>query len=127
FTPAFTRPLASCCDLGGAIGLQLVGGSADVTVVESEVEQALPKGGGYYVEVTLIREAQAERAIEPQSAALGVFGLIAAVSSLVISALTIDRLVAAGATDMATMRALGAGRATLTGDAAVPLILATLA
>ena len=61
--------------------------------------------------------AKAERAIRPESIAIGVFGLIAALAALVISGLAISRLVRQNAAQGAVVRALGAAPAMVMADA----------
>ena len=56
------------------------------------------------------------RAIRPVAIALGVFGLIAALATLVISAQVISRLIRRNAPEAAIVRALGAGPATVMAD-----------
>jgi len=50
-------------------GYQLDGGASDVSIVEGEIERALPPNTPYYVHVTSVFAAQAERAIKPESIA----------------------------------------------------------
>ena len=58
---------------------------------------------------TALTEAKAERAVKPESIALGVFGFIAALATLLIAAQLIGRQLRVGAEDLETLRALGAG------------------
>ena len=85
FTPALTKRLASCC-VNTALGaLQLVGGTAHQNQVENEIAKVLPKGLPFdFTEVSSI-EATASQTLRPESIALGVFGLIAALAMLVIA------------------------------------------
>ena len=55
---------------------------------------------GRHVYVASVDEAKAERAIEPESIALGVFGLIAALAALLIAAQVIGRQLRAGADEL---------------------------
>jgi hypothetical protein len=84
FTPGLTHRL-----LGAAIyptfSLVLAHGNADVQAVESEIIRVIPRGDTYNFHVTSTVEAQAERAAKPESIALGVFGLIAALAALLIA------------------------------------------
>jgi len=115
FTPALTRPLLACCGAYGVSGLQLDGGSRDVAAVEAEIGRALPDlPPNFYV--TSIIAAKAERAIKPESIALGVFGAIAALATLLIAGQLIGRQLRAGAADAATLRALGANPAMTMSD-----------
>ena len=62
-----------------------------------------------HIYISSVDEAKAERAIEPESIALGVFGLIAALAALLIAGQVIGRQLRAGADDLDVLRALGAG------------------
>jgi FtsX-like permease family len=116
-TPALTARLARCCGTGLAqFGLQLDRGSSDVSTVETEVERLLPAGAGFYVSVTSVSEAEAQRAIQPESLALGVFGGIAALAALLIAGQVIGRQLRPGNGELSTLRALGAGPAMTSSD-----------
>jgi hypothetical protein len=87
--PALTRQVVGCCVSFAWSGLKLRDGSSDVAAVESEYLHLLPAGDPYYFHVTSVieAEAEAEQAVKPESIALGVFGLIAALTALFIAAL----------------------------------------
>jgi hypothetical protein len=104
-SPALTRPLDQCCANGALAGLQLDHGARDDAAVASEIK-ALPRTS--VIHVTAVEEATAERAIEPQSIALGVFGAIAALATLLIAGQAIGRQLRFGAGDLDALRALGA-------------------
>src|ERR1039458_5111948 len=57
----------------------------------------------------------AQQSISPEAVALGIFGGIAALATLLIAGLMIGRLIRVGADELETMRALGAHRAMLVG------------
>ena len=61
---------------------------------------------------TSVAVAKAERAIEPESIALGVFGAIAALAALLIAGQLIGRQLRLGSDERAVLRALGASPAT---------------
>jgi len=105
-TPALTRPLEQCCSNGVQSGVQLAHGSRDDTAVEAEIKQQLPNSS--VVQITAVDEATAERAIAPQSIALGVFGAIAALAALLIADQAIGRQLRADTDDLDVLRALGA-------------------
>jgi hypothetical protein len=105
FSPALTRPLNQCCVNGPIVGLQLDRGSRDEAAVASEIK-ALPRAT--VIHVTAVEVATAERSIEPQSIALGVFGAIAGLAALLIAGQAIGRQLRFGAGDLETLRALGA-------------------
>ena len=105
FSPALTRPLNNCCANGPIVGLQLDHGNRDEAAVASEIK-ALPRTT--VIHVAAVEVATAERSIEPQSIALGVFGAIAALAALLIAGQAIGRQLRFGSGDLAALRALGA-------------------
>jgi hypothetical protein len=110
-TPAFSREYAA----GGAglvLGIRLADGSRGVPSVEQTVVRLLPRGSIYYFETGSSVEGKVQRAVRPESIALGAFGAIAALAALAIAALAISRLLRANDTDREVLRALGASPAT---------------
>ena len=89
-------------------GLKLDGGSRDVASVEREVVSLLPPGTTYQFYVPSVVEAQVERAIKPESIALGAFGAIAALAALLIAGQAIGRQLRTGGGELEVLRALGA-------------------
>jgi hypothetical protein len=129
FTPALTRELAQCCATYASSALRVDGGAREVDVVQSEVDAALGKrltaaasgsgGGGGAVAVAV---ATAERAIRPEAIALGVFGGIAALATLLIAGQLIGRQLRLGADDGDVLRALGARPAVTAADGLLGLL-----
>ena len=115
FTPALTRLLARCCASFTETAVQLDPGTS-VAAAEARIQRVLPKGFPIEFYVTSLTAAKAERAIEPTSIALAVFGGIAAVAALLIAGQVIGRQLRLGADDLGTLRALGASPAVTTGD-----------
>ena len=115
FTPALTQLLARCCANFTETSVQLDPGTS-VAAAEASIQQVLPKGFPIEFYVTSLTAAKAERAIEPTSIALAVFGGIAAVAALLIAGQVIGRQLRLGAGDLGTLRALGASPAVTTGD-----------
>lgn len=115
FTPALTRLLARCCAgfTQSAVRLDHAG---EVAATEAAIERILPRGFPVLFYVTSLTEAKAERAIEPASIALGVFGGIAALAALLIAGQVIGRQLRLGGSDLDTLRALGARPAVTVGD-----------
>jgi hypothetical protein len=115
FSPALAHRL-----LGAAIyptySLVLAHGDRDVQDVESEIIRMIPKGDTYNFHVTSTVEAQAERATKPESIALGVFGLIAALAALLIAIQVVSRQLLSTRDEGDVLRALGAGRAMAIAD-----------
>ena len=97
-------------------GLRLVHGSRDVPAVEQEIIHHLPPNNIYTFHVTLVVEGQVERAIKPETIALGVFGAIAALATLLIAGQAIGRQLRSAGEDLEVMRALGADRRMTTVD-----------
>jgi len=108
FTPAFTRSLTACCVNYTETGVHVRGGPNAVAAVGRELAKTLPKAAPPPV-TTAETVAKAERAIKPESIALGAFGGIAALAALLIAAQVIGRQIRLGTEDLRTMRALGAG------------------
>jgi hypothetical protein len=125
-TPALMRKLVPCCAAYTFSYMRVEGGNRNVPAVQREILQADPKlavgalgGGG---ERTSVEVAKAERAIAPESIALGVFGALAALAALLIAAQLIGRQIRIGADERAVLRALGASPATTVGDGVVAVI-----
>jgi hypothetical protein len=114
-----------CCVNGPIVGLQLVRGSRDDAAVEAEIKQTLPNT--QVIHITAVEQATAERAIQPQSFALAVFGAIAALAALLIAGQAIGRQLRAGGDDLQTLRALGAGPATTMADGLIGVVGAIVA
>ena len=137
-TPALGREFASCCAAGGYIGLRLTGGSRDDMAVQREYENLentstfYSHGGGDLLQVlqvynTSAIETEAQRAIRPEAIALGVFGVIAGLTALLIGAQSITRRLQAGSGDTEVLRGLGAGPAATTADGQAGILGAVIA
>ena len=75
FTPALVRPLLSCCAYYTATAVTVSGGHANIAVVQHEISHILPPGfSPFATNQAPALDAKAERAIKPESIALGVFG-----------------------------------------------------
>ena len=112
FTPALARQLAACCSSYTETAVQLTGGgNSAVAAAERRIQQVLPPGFPVEFYVTSATESKAQRAIEPTSLALAVFGGIAALAALVIAGQVIGRQLRLGERDLTVLRALGAGPA----------------
>ena len=116
FAPAVTRRLLRCCASFTESAVQLDGGAAQVAATEASIERLLPKGFPVEFYVTSLTEAKAQRAIEPASIALAVFGGIAGLAALIIAGQVAGRQLRADAGDLDTLRALGAGPAATVSD-----------
>jgi len=123
YTPALTRRLLPCCIANTTSFLQLDHGSADIATVEAEIDRVAGQNGPPYFGVESSTEL-AERAIKPESIALGVFGGIAGLAALLIAAQAIGRQMRFGAEGERTLRALGASPAMTIGDGLLGLAVA---
>ena len=115
FTPALIRPL-SVPSVSVRYGLKLRAGARGVPAMEREIIGALPKGTTYGFHVTSVVKGQVDRTVKPEAIALAVFGVIAMLAALLISAQVIARQLQAGDEDLAVLRALGASPAMTMSD-----------
>ncbi len=90
FTPALTRPMLRCCVNYSESGVQVTNPRFD-SVVISEINKFYPKGAPAFQVVAPTVLPKAQRAIEPEALALGVFGGIVAIACLLIAAQLIGR------------------------------------
>ena len=124
---ALTRELAPKCSTGTETFLQLKGGDASAARVLSEVYKIDPIAQHFPSETTASFLPIAQQSISPEAVALGIFGGIAVLATLLIAGLMIGRLVRAGADELDTMRALGAHRTMLVGDELLGALVALTA
>ena len=126
FTPALTRPLLKSSAQGTWYAMQLAPGTA-IPALEEKLLHVLPSGSDANFSVTSITETKVERAVKPESIALGVFGAIAALAALAIGALTISRALRSDEEDLNVLRALGAGPGTTMVDGLIGVLAAIVA
>jgi hypothetical protein len=124
-TPAFTSRFATSATLP-LYGLRVKDGNRGVTKVENEIIRMLPKSTVYAFHETSVVTGQVQRASEPESLALGVFGAIAVLAALLIAGLTISRQLWAERENLRVLRSLGADSATIALDAALGLVVAVV-
>ena len=123
FTPALTKKVIAGAGAGfPSYTLRLDHGSKDVAAVERELINALPPGSFYNFHVTSVFEGEAERAIKPESIAVGVFGAIALLAALLIASQAISRAIRRNARDLVALRALGAGPAMTATDSLLGIL-----
>ena len=109
FGPALAHQLLHCCAFFTEVGVKVTGGPAGAAGVQNELSRALPTGEPLLqANPALATEDKAERAIKPESIALGVFGAICALAALLIGAQLIGRQLRLGVGEEGTLRALGA-------------------
>ncbi len=125
FTPAVTSTLIAHNLVQGTwYGMQLAHGNRDIPAVEQALIHLLPSGSDANFSVTALTETKFERAVKPESIALGVFGAIAALAALAIALLTISRQLHAADDDVQVLRALGATPATTIADRVIGILIA---
>jgi hypothetical protein len=125
FTPALTRQLLGCCVNFSGTGLIVA--PDEVSRVRAEADKVVPKG--LPVTVTSVDSpgvAKAERAIKPESIALGVFGGIAGLATLLIVGQIIGRQLRLRSSDAEALRALGASPALVATDGLLGLLAAVV-
>ena len=122
FTPALTRQLVNNAIHYNQYALQLDHGARDVSAVEREIIAILPRGTTYTFRVNSVAAGEVNRSIEPESIALGVFGLIALLAALVIAAGLVARTLGSENEDFEVLRALGADPAMTTSASLLGLV-----
>ena len=121
FTPALTHKLLKCCLSVTETAIQLeVARRRGERRVRDRAPLAVRLPVVFYV--TALTAAKADRAIKPESIALGVFGGIAALAALLIAGQVVGRELRRGAGDAGTLRALGAGPAMTLADRLVGVL-----
>ena len=103
-------------------GLKLTDGARGVPAVEQEIIRALPRGTTASFHVTTVVEGQVNRTVEPEAIALAVFGVIAMLAVLLISAQVIARQIQETDEETAVLRALGASRLAVMGDSLLGIL-----
>jgi hypothetical protein len=110
FTPALTRE--ALAEPGGYAGASLVAvqlrAQADVARFERDFIGLLPPGSVYNFHVVANTAARVNRAVKPEAIALAVFGVIAALTLLVVATQAATRLVRASGEELHVLRSLGA-------------------
>ena len=124
FSQALSRELAPQYSTGTETYLQVRGGTANAKRVLQEVDKVDPVAQHLPAELTDSFVPSAQQAISPEAVALGVFGGLAALATLLIGALMIGRLLRAGAEELEALRALGANRSILLGDGLIGVLIA---
>ena len=126
FTPALTRPFSTGPE-NVYYGLKLTGGARGVPAVEREIIRALPRGTTASFHVATVVEGQVNRTVEPEAIALAVFGVIAMLAVLLISAQVIARQIQETGEETEVLNALGAGRLAVMGDTLLGILGAVVA
>jgi hypothetical protein len=127
-TPAFTKPLLKCCSDPTISFLQISGGTRNLAVVEKEISKILPKGiPQQFSPTSSISEATAQRVIRPDAIALGIFGLIVSLVTLIIAMQLLGRQLRLGADEREVVRALGGSPAMTSLDGLIGAVSAVVA
>ncbi len=125
-TPAFTDRHLTCCANYTFTYLQLTHHAASVVSVEREIERVIPPTLPYDFYDPSLDVAKAVHAIKPEAIALGVFGAIASLATLLIGIQLIGRQVRAWTGEEHVLRSLGAGPATILADSLVGIVAAVV-
>ena len=105
-TPAFTRPnLAFGSYAWQAITLKR--GDADVAAVERRIRGILPEGAQALFRVTSTDISRTQRAVRPLALALGVFGLLTGLATVLLVGQAVVRAVRLQEPDAVVLRSLG--------------------
>jgi hypothetical protein len=124
FTPALTRTVLTSNSVQGTwYAMQLARGTA-IPGIEEKLIHLLPSGSDANFSLTAITETKVERAVKPESIALGVFGAIAALAALAIGALAVSRQLRSDEADLSVLRSLGASPAATVADGLVGVLAA---
>jgi FtsX-like permease family len=107
-SPAFTKPLLSCCVDPTISMLQLRGGAREVAATEATILRLLPRGLPVQLGTAAPAIATADRVLGPDAIALVVFGAIVAAVLLLVAGQSLGRVLRRGAEDRRVLRALGA-------------------
>ena len=125
-TPAFTRP-----NLGfGSYAWQAITlkrGDADVAAVQARIRSMLPDGAQALFRLTSADVNRTQRAVRPLALALGVFGLLTGLATMVLVGQAVVRAVRLQEADAVVLRSFGTSPRVLTAMAlAGPLLLVTI-
>ncbi len=128
-TPALMREIIAVSPTAAQpvlYGLQLADGDRDVVKVEKSLTSILPAGSTYEFHVTSRVVSAVELSVKPESVALGAFGVIAALVTMVLGIQAISRQLRLGQANRQVLRALGASPAITAGDGLLGVLLAVV-
>jgi hypothetical protein len=128
-TPALVREAAAVSQdpvTPTIYGLKLDHGDRDIATVEQELVRLVPPGFTYEFHVTSGIVEQMELSLKPESVALAVFGIIAALACLVLCLQATSRQLGSADQDRAVLRALGAGPAVTAADGLIGVLAAVV-
>ncbi len=131
FTPALGREIVADKGQGpsGALvyGLQTDGGARDVGAVEREFARVAPAGNTFTFHATETVISKVDRTLKPLVIALGVFGGVALLATLLIAIQLISRQLGNLSEDLAVLQAFGADQTALLADGLVGIVAAIVA
>ena len=109
-TPAFAREAVAHGDFSTAVtfGIKTSGGAATVPIVEREVAGVAPRGDQVTDHALTPVVGKADRALKPISIALGVFGAVALLATVLVATQLASRRLRVDREDLRILRALGA-------------------
>jgi hypothetical protein len=114
-SPALTREILSMKgqQMSGALifGIRTHRGTALVPVVEREISHLIPPGVIYTYHALAPVTAKADRSLRPIAIALGVFGVVTLLASILVAAQLVARRFRTEVVDREVLRALGANPA----------------
>ena len=126
FTPALTTPLLGCCVNFTETALKVRDPSVNLPAVDVDLSKLSSPGRGSipltYGPLDEIAVGKAERANKPLSLALGVFGGIALLATLLIAGQFLGRQLRLRADEADALRALGASPGMLSADGLLGLL-----
>jgi putative ABC transport system permease protein len=125
-TPAYVDQAKEWGDYSW-MGLVLRGGDADVAAVKAEVVGLFDADSPPVFRVTAIDTFHAEQAVRPAAIALGVFGAIAALATIVLVGQALVRSLRTERDERAVARAMGAGPRSLALASAIGPVIAVVA
>lgn len=126
YTPAWTHSVPNSDTFGTWYGVQLDPGAPGLAAVEKSLLSVLPPDATGNFSETASSEAEVERSVRPESIALAVFGLIAALAALGTALPVMSRSLRSGEEDRSILRALGADPGQTLADGLLGLVLATV-
>ena len=125
-SPALARRFTACCTEVPYDAIQVAGGARNAALVDGEyaalVRRVAPHNPQLLVYDSSTNETAAQRSIRPQAIALGVFGVIVGLATLLVAALAIFRQEQSGEHEGEILRALGASPADALVDGALGIV-----
>jgi hypothetical protein len=111
-------------------GAQLKRGAADVEAFKGDFVRLLDEGSPEFFRVNSAITTQAQRAVRPLGVALGVFGALAGVATVLLAGQALARALRTDRDDLGALRAMGAGPLTTSAmglpGAGLSVVLGTL-